>query len=124
LSEPARATVERAQAMPAEDLWMRIAEELRLLEWMARDLQDRIAPHLAQLPRELETGVSVQSLDLICQSLDDLARLMGETASTHRMSTDVDAAVFDTLRLADMANRLRNGNAPPRSRNPGDVSLF
>ncbi len=92
-----------------------LSSELWALAALSRSLEDAVGAVVSHSPRQDRGAImALQHLDLLRQSLEDLARL---SQALCRGAEDPPwhppASAFDALRLGDLRRRLQNGQPPP-----------
>lgn len=96
---------------PPAAVLRRVAAELAQCQSMLHGIEDVLAPLLAVHPLPGD-GHTLQDIDLLCQTLTDLATCIDALAQTLPGAPAVDAhRLLAPLRLADLARRLGGQSA-------------
>ncbi|MBU0644018.1 MAG: hypothetical protein KJ731_01595 [Alphaproteobacteria bacterium] len=100
-------TVEEAAAIPMATLNKRIQDEMVALVILAAEVQIALGPTLAEA-KTLSPAVqrSLQAIDRLHQTLDDLQRVMGHLASANGEQAVKIEPLSDVIRLRHLAHKL------------------
>lgn len=100
-------TVEEAVAIPMATLNKRIQDEMVALVILAAEVQIALGPTLAEA-KTLSPAVqrSLQAIDRLHQTLDDLQRVMGHLASANGEQAVKIEPLSDVIRLRHLAHKL------------------
>ncbi|EKE72674.1 MULTISPECIES: hypothetical protein [Roseobacteraceae] len=100
-------TVEEAAAIPMATLNKRIQDEMVALVILAAEVQIALGPTLAEA-KTLSPAVqrSLQAIDRLHQTLDDLQRVMGHLASANGDQAVKIEPLSDVIRLRHLAHKL------------------
>ena len=99
--------VEEAAAIPMATLNKRIQDEMVALVILAAEVQIALGPTLAEA-KTLSPAVqrSLQAIDRLHQTLDDLQRVMGHLASANGEQAVKIEPLSDVIRLRHLAHKL------------------
>ncbi len=104
------------RAVPTpEDLLHRCAAELRLCNEILTRVEDGVIPIITS-PISAQLRIGLQDMDLLRQSIEDLAQFMGGLAQAIAGSDRIDQDdILRAVKLQSMRTRLGGGDAPVRA---------
>lgn len=98
-----------------EQLLHRCAAELRLCNDILTRVEDGVIPIISS-PISAELRIGLQDMDLLRQSIEDLAECIGGLAKAMAEPTQIDQdEILRAIKLQSMRLRLGGGDAPLRS---------
>ncbi|MEM9710217.1 MAG: hypothetical protein AAF871_15680 [Pseudomonadota bacterium] len=110
----------------SKDLFERLAEELRALQWLVTELQETAGQVAEQSQLNAKNIRDLQKIDMLTQVLDDLGRLTTWISNNSETSNYSIDGIRSQIRLVDLSERLSRGEVILRGSDgsPGDVSMF